>query len=180
MGSTTNNNMAQGYTLQELQSMQSKQVQSSGLSLEQLQAKQTQATPQPQSLSDKIWGSMAATGNAVGGFLGGKQVGEAIGTLGGYGLTAAQEKLGLAPKGATAAYDLSAPTPLQVTGDVARSAASVAGFKGVGIAGTLVQRVLSNIGLGVTIGGGSAIAEGKSGKEVLKSAATVGAIAGAI
>src|SRR3990167_4999316 len=53
---------------------------------------------------------LTKAGNVVNKIFPGKQIGEAIGTLGGYGLTAAQEKLGLAPKGATEAYNLDAPT----------------------------------------------------------------------
>jgi len=61
----------------------------------------------------------------VGSIFPGQQVGKAIGTLGGYGLTAGEEALGLAPKGSTAAYDLSAPTPLQTAGDVAQGALTI-------------------------------------------------------
>lgn len=62
-------------------------------------------------------------------FFPGRQVGQAIGTLAGYGITAGKEALGFAPKGATAAYDLSAPSPLQVAGDVAKGASMIAGLK---------------------------------------------------
>ena len=110
----------------------------------------------------------------------GKQVGEAIGTLGGYGLIAGKEALGLVPKGITKEFDISAPSPVRVAGDIASGAASVAGIKGVGIVGTLTQRILTNLGLGSIIGGGTAVAEGRAPKEVAKSAIATGAIGAAI
>ena len=110
----------------------------------------------------------------------GKQVGEAIGTLGGYGLTAGKEALGLIPKGTTKEFDISAPSPVRVAGDIASGAASVAGVKGVGTVGTLSQRILTNLGLGSIIGGGTAVAEGQAPKEVAKSAIATGAIGAAI
>ena len=106
----------------------------------------------------------------------GKQVGEAIGTLGGYGLTAGKEALGLIPKGTTKEFDISAPSPVRVAGDIASGAASVAGVKGVGTVGTLSQRILTNLGLGSIIGGGTAVAEGQAPKEVVKSTIATGAI----
>lgn len=113
-------------------------------------------------------------------FPGGK-VGQSIGTLAGYGITAGKEKLGLAPKGATAAYDLSAPSPLQVGGDVAQGAAMVAGARLPG-AKTILGKAAQFGGLGAVSGGASAIAQGKSASEVAKATGrglAVGALTGA-
>ena len=118
------------------------------------------------------------TGDIVSKIFPGKKVGEAIGTLGGLALEKVKGLVG--GQDSSEFYDISAPSPLQVAGDVAVGAASVAGFKGVGTVGTLTQRILTNLGLGATIGGGTAIAEGKDIGEVAKSAATVGAIGAAI
>jgi hypothetical protein len=107
-------------------------------------------------------------GSVVNKIFPGKQVGQAIGTLGGYGLTAAKEKLGFAPKGATAAYDLSAPTPLQVGGDVLQGAAMVAGARLPG-ATSILGKTAQFGALGAASGAGSAIAEGKSPMDVAKS-----------
>jgi len=49
----------------------------------------------------------------------GEKVGQAIGTLGGLGVTAVKEKLGMVPEGSTSMYDTSAPSPKQVIGDAA-------------------------------------------------------------
>ncbi len=113
-------------------------------------------------------------------FFPGKQVGEAIGTLGGYGLTAAKEKLGIVPKGTTEAYSLEAPSPLQVAGDIAGGALTTAGFKGIGTTGTLIQRILKMAGFGAGLSGAKTIAEGGEAKEVAKSAIVGGAIGATI
>lgn len=110
----------------------------------------------------------------------GEKVGESIGTLAGYGITAGKEKLGLVPKGTTSQYDLSAPTPLQTTADVASGVLNVAGFKGAGTTGTFGQRVLKMAGLGAGLSGTEAIKEGGTAKEVAKSALTGGIIGGAL
>lgn len=113
----------------------------------------------------------------------GKQVGEAIGTLGGYLA---------APKENKEFYDTSAPSPLQVAGDVAQGALTVgAGLPGrvasLGVFGTkvpvmrpaggLVGRMIQNTALGAGIGGTGAIAAGDSAPEVLTDIG-IGAIAG--
>lgn len=108
----------------------------------------------------------------------GQKVGQAIGTLGGFATTAVKEKLGNAPAGATAAYDLSAPTPLQVGGDILSGAANVAGFKGLGTTGSFLQKAGKSAAIGAGITGGDAIAEGESAKDVAKSAA-IGVTTGA-
>ncbi len=67
----------------------------------------------------------------------GKTQGQAIGTLGGIGLTRAREDpggvfaklFGAVPRGASKYYDTSAPTPLQVSGDAGVGLAMAAGVK---------------------------------------------------
>lgn len=103
----------------------------------------------------------------------GKQVGQAIGTLAGYVASPNKEN-----------YDLSAPTPLQVAGDVAQGALSVGtglgsvGAKSVGILGKtapimkVAKTGLGKVTQGVLTGGGIGLTEGiKEGlpaTEVLK------------
>ncbi len=107
----------------------------------------------------------------------GKQVGEAIGTLGGLGITAAKEKLGLAPKGSTEKYDTSAPSPLQVAGDVAQGALMVAA-PNIGNGATVAGRIGANTALGAGIGATGAIKEGKGIGDIAKETAIGGAIGG--
>jgi hypothetical protein len=151
----------------------------------------TTPTETPQNDSGKDF--MQKAGDVVNSIFPGKQIGEAIGTLGGYGLTAAQEALGMVPKGTTAAYDTSAPTPLQVAGDVAQGAITVgAGLPGktVGILGKSVpimktaETALGRIGQGALIGGGvgstNAVAKGQTDiNEITKQGLIGGAIGGA-
>lgn len=116
-------------------------------------------------------GLLERTTNIVNKIFPGGKVGESIGTLAGYGYTAAKEKLGLAPKGATANYDLSSPTPLQVAGDIGAGALTVAGAKGVGMGGTATQKILSSTAYGAGFGGSQAISEKQSVGDVVKSTA---------
>lgn len=109
----------------------------------------------------------------------GKQVGESIGTLAGLGITAAKEKLGKVPVGTTEGYDISAPTPLQVGGDIAAGAAQVAGAKIPG-AKTIGGAAAQLGGLGSAGAAGTAIAEKKPVDKVISSAITAGAIGGAL
>lgn len=101
-------------------------------------------------------------------FFPGKKVGEAIGTLGGYLFT---------PKEQKQYYDTSAPTPLQVAGDVAQGALSIYGAK-MPIKTSFIGKVGQSAKLGGYLSGTGAIAEGKDAKDVLKdtlSGAGVGA-----
>lgn len=121
----------------------------------------------------------------------GKQVGEAIGTLAGYIAT---------PKEAKQYYDLSAPNPLQVAGDIAQGALML-GTGGVAtpttavskIAGTSAPllskiatrtaktvggRALQNTAIGAGFGATGGIAEGKPIGEVAKETA-IGGVLGA-
>lgn len=132
----------------------------------------------PQSLSDKIWSGLATASNVVGSVFPGQKLGEDIGTLAGYGLTAAQEKLGLAPKGTAANYNLSAPSPLQAAGDAAQAALTVAA-PNIGVGGSALTRIGANTALGAGIGATNAIAQGKDIKGVGTSAG-FGALAGGV
>ena len=138
-----------------------------------------QTTPTQSSLSDKIWNGLATTGSVLNKVLPGKQIGESIGTLAGYGITAGKEALGLAPQGATAAYDLSSPTLLQTAADAA-SAGLTVGSMGLGTAGSLAARTATGATLGAGLGGTRAVAEGKEAKDVAKATAIGGAVGGAI
>lgn len=110
----------------------------------------------------------------------GQKVGEAIGTLGGFGLTALKEKLGLAPKGSTSQYDLSAPKPAQVAGDIASGALTVAGFKGAGIGKTALGTVAKGSALGAGFGASESLKEGGSIKDIAKSAVGGALVGGAV
>lgn len=109
----------------------------------------------------------------------GKQVGEAIGTLVGYGLSNHKDQ-----------YDTSAPTPLQVVGDVAQGALAVSGIGavdnsiigkvGFDTAKTALGRIGVNAAVGTGIGATGAIAEGQSAGDVLKQGAMGGVAGGAL
>lgn len=119
-------------------------------------------------------------GSAVNTVFPGRQVGESIGTLAGFGITALKEKAGFVPKGTTAQFDLSAPGPVRVGADIASGALSVAGFKGVGTTGSFLQRVARTFGLGAGIGASETIRTGGSVKEAAKAGVTTGVISAAI
>jgi hypothetical protein len=110
----------------------------------------------------------------------GQKIGEAIGTLGGLGVTKAKEMVGAVPEGTTAQYDTSAPSPLQVGADIGQAGLNVALFKGAGTAGSFGQRVLKMAGFGAGISGASAMKEGASAGEVAKSTLAGGAVGAAI
>ena len=104
------------------------------------------------------------------GFAGGK-VGEAIGTLGGYALEKAKGLLG--GKDNSQYYDLSAPSPLQVAGDIAKGAVQVAGAK-MPISGSILGKTGQFGALGAASGATNAIAEGKSAGDVVKDTVSEG------
>jgi hypothetical protein len=140
----------------------------------QRKASMTESAPAPkQNLLQKA-------GSVVNAVFPGKQVGQAIGTAAGYGITALKEKMGSVPKGTTEQYDLSAPSPKRVVADVASGALNVAGFKGVGTSGPFLQRVAKTFGLGAGLGASETIKNGGTVREAVKSGATVGAISGAL
>jgi hypothetical protein len=112
----------------------------------------------------------------------GKQVGEAIGTLGGYLA---------APKKNKEFYDTSAPSPLQVAGDVAQGALTIgAGMpaKALSIFGKTVPmvkpaagilgRVGQTAGLGAGIAGTGAIAKGETDPMNIAKTTGVGGLVG--
>jgi hypothetical protein len=160
----------------QLTNQQIIQLQARGLSIQQIEtiAKQKGYTmPGNTDLLRK-------TGSVVNKIFPGKQVGQAIGTLGGFGVTAIRERLGQVPKGTTSQYDLSAPSPLQVAGDVAKGAASVAGAR-LPVASSILGKAGQFGALGGVSGGASGIAEGKSLGESAGQAArgaAVGALVG--
>ncbi len=103
----------------------------------------------------------------------GKQVGQAIGTLGGYGYTLAKDKLTGSKD--SQYYDLSAPSPLQVGGDIARGAFQVAGAK-LPIASSILGKTAQFGALGAGSGASQAVAEGKPLGQVAGQAVREGAI----
>lgn len=108
----------------------------------------------------------------------GKQVGQAIGTLGGYAYEKAKGLFG--GQDNSQYYDLSAPTPLQVAGDAAKGAVQVAGAK-MPIAGSILGKTAQFGALSGAGGVANAITEGKSAKDVAKegvSEAAKGALTG--
>jgi hypothetical protein len=110
--------------------------------------------------------------DVVGSIFAGQKVGEAIGTLGGYAYQKVKDKI----KGTNVAdyYDLSAPSPLQVAGDIALGASQVAGAK-MPVSKTILGKTLQFGTLGATGSGAEAIAEGKGANEVLKETISGGA-----
>lgn len=121
--------------------------------------------------------------DVVGAVFPGKQVGESIGALGGYLA---------APKEQKEHYDLEAPTPLQVAGDVVQGALTVgAGIPGK-IAGAfgkglqvpaLAKSALGRIGqmggLGAGISTSGSVAQGETNPVELAKTAAIGAGTGA-
>ena len=134
---------------------------------------QTQPVEQPK-------GFLQKTEDVVTKVFPGQKVGEAIGTLGGLGLTALKEKLGLVPKGTTKQFDTSAPTPAQVAGDVGAGALTVAGFKGAGLGKTALGTVGRGAGLGAGFGASEALVEGGEAKDVAKGAVGGALVGGAV
>lgn len=111
--------------------------------------------------------ALQKVGDVVSKIFPGERVGQAIGTLAGYAMSPNKEQ-----------YDLSAPSPKQVIGDVANIAATVAGTSGVGSEGGLIKKALGSAVVGAGMFGGKAVSEDKSAKEVAKSTA-IGAGIGA-
>src|SRR3990167_7468412 len=110
----------------------------------------------------------------------GAKVGEAIGTLAGFGVAKAKEKLGFAPEGLSEAFDISTPTPLETTADIANIGLTIAGVKGAGTIGSLGARILKTAGLGAGLAGTKAISEGADIRDIVKSTAIGGTVGGAI
>lgn len=119
-----------------------------------------------------VLGSVTRGVNKV--FAGGK-VGEAIGTLGGYAYTKAKDKI----RGTNVAqyYDLSAPSPLQVLGDVGQGAIQV-GSAMAPLPGSLLGKVAQAGAFGAGAGFTSGVAEGKSIEESTKQGVRGGIVGG--
>ena len=149
-----------------------------GLTLEQLKQK---GTPQKtggltlEQLNEKKKFNPLDSFAKIAGFFPGKQVGEAIGTLGGLGITKAKEVLGKVPAGTTAQFDITAPTPTQTLGDIAKGASLVASA-GTAPATTLLGKAAQFGGLSAVSGAGEAMIEEKPVSEVSKEALKAGAI----
>lgn len=120
----------------------------------------------------QIVSKLQSASNVLGKIFGGKQIGEPIGTLAGLGVS----KI----KNTDKFYDISAPSPLEVVGDIAGAGLSVAGFKGVGVTGDFTSRILKMAGLGAGIGASQAISEGAEIKDVATGAATSGVFGASI
>lgn len=120
--------------------------------------------------------ALTKTSDVLGSIFGGKQIGESIGTLAGYGYQKGKDLI----KGTDVAsnYDLSAPSPLQTAGDAVRSLVGVAGVKGVGTTGSFLAKAGKSALIGAGITGGGAVSEGKGLKDVVKETA-IGAGVGA-
>lgn len=118
------------------------------------------------------------TTNVVNKIFPGKQVGEAIGTLGGLGIEKVKGVFG--GKDNSEFYDTSAPKPIEVGADVVSGALNVAGFKGVGTAGNFTSRVLKTAGLGAGLGATESIKEGGNIKDATKSGVMGGVVGAAL
>src|ERR1051326_4954903 len=134
-----------------------------------LKSAQQPAQPKPDLLQK--------TGDIVNSIFPGKQVGQAIGTLG--GLAAEKIKGAFGGQDNSKFYDTSAPSPLQVGGDVAQGALMVAA-PNIGAGESVGGRIAANTALGTGLGGAGAIAEGKGVGDVAKSTALGGAVGGGV
>lgn len=110
---------------------------------------------------------LAKSSDIVGKIFPGKKVGESIGTLAGYALSKNKEF-----------YDTSAPTPLQVAGDVVAGATTIAGLKAP-IPATTLGRIGQTATLGGTLSSSQAVAEGKDVGQVVNEGVK-GAVTGAV
>lgn len=123
-------------------------------------------------------------------FFPGRKIGEAIGTLGGFAYTKAADAI----KGTDEAknYDLSAPTPLQTTGDAAAALlTTVSGLPGKAVsvfgksvpllttAASKTGRILQTGALGGAFGATNAIAEGEKDIKDIGKNAFYGGLTGA-
>lgn len=101
----------------------------------------------------------------------GEKVGQAIGTLAGYGLSKLQ--------GTSKFYDTSAPSPLQVGGDVLAGASFVGGLKL-----PMAKSFLGQVGQFGGLSGGGALGQGLADKkgtgEIIKDTAKATAIGGVL
>jgi hypothetical protein len=132
--------------------------------------------------------SLSKLSKGVSSVFAGEKVGQSIGTLAGYGLTALSEKTGLpvapggskygfhkAQQGETALYDTSAPTVGQTVADVALGATQVAGAK-LPVKPTIAGKAGQFGTLGALSGGLHAAAAGEDASEVAKDTVVGGAL----
>lgn len=117
-------------------------------------------------LIDRVLNSGVSKG--IQSFFPGKKVGQSIGTLGGLAYTKGKDIL--TGSDVSQSYDVNAPTPLQVTGDIVQGGAMVAGFSGVGATGSVLSKAATMGGLGALQFGGKSAAEGGGAKDIGKSA----------
>lgn len=118
---------------------------------------------------------LAKSADVVSKIFPGKKVGETFGTV----IASTKARLEGRPEEAEM-IEATAPKPLEVLGDVAGGALSVAGVKGVGTVGKFASRFLKSIGLGAGISGSKAISEGADAGDVAKSTIGGGIVGGAL
>lgn len=143
------------------------------------QQSQDSTVQTPEQKSDE---QHTAVANAVESVFPGKQIGQTIGTLAGYGISKAKDIWnGLTGKKTDIAenYNLSAPTLQQNLGDIAKGTAMVAGTavpaETLGTAGTIGTEV----GLGALGGAGQGMTEQKGAGGTAKEAG-IGAVTGGL
>lgn len=116
------------------------------------------------------------TGDVVNKIFAGKQVGQSIGTLGALAIEKAKGLFG--EQDNSQFIDTSAPTPLQVAGDIVKGATEVAGSK-LPVATSVLGKVGQFGTLGAISGGAKAVSEGKDTQNIIKDTQK-GAVTGAI
>jgi len=139
-----------------------------------------------QNVNDTLYGQLLDNSitRGIKSFFPGEKVGEAIGTLGGY-IASPNKEL----------YDLSAPTPLQVAGDIAQGALMVgtgmpAGSAGISAFGktlpvlqtatTAMGRIGQASAIGAGIAGTGAIAGGETDPGQILKESAIGGVAGGV
>lgn len=134
--------------------------------------------------------NLKSLSDAVSSIFPGQKIGQAIGTLSGYGIATLKDfvnNLQGHPTTYAKNFDISAPSPVQTIGDAAQAALTVAapeigggGAAGIGGAAT---RVAANTALGAGLGATGSIANNDNPSDVLKNTAigagTGGLISGA-
>ncbi len=150
-----------------------------GYSVEGLDVKPTPQTPQVAPVPQKDL--LQKTTDAVTSIFPGKQVGEAIGTLGGYAYTKAKDAI--TGSNDSQFYDLNGPSVKQVVGDVAKGAALVGGLE-LPAAGTVLGKAAQFGTLGAISGAGQSAIKNNDYKTIatdaFKSGLTGAVIGGAV
>jgi len=138
--------------------------------------KSSVSNTQPQTSQEQPKDLLTKATDVVTSIFPGKQVGEAIGTAGGALYTKAKDIItgsNIYPD-----YDLSAPKPLQVAGDIVSGASTIAGLK-LPVPASLLGAVGQYGALGAMGTGGESLAKGNTAEQATKEA-TKGGIIGAI